>query len=40
MSNITEHQEIHIWNNVWDTIGPYSMKTRFVSGSSQDRRHC
>jgi hypothetical protein len=28
--DITEHQEMHIWNTVWDTIGPYSMKTRFI----------
>jgi hypothetical protein len=37
VSDITEHQEMHIWNTVWDTIGPYSMQTMLVSGSSQDR---
>jgi hypothetical protein len=40
MLDITEHQEMHIWNIIWDTIGPYSMKTILVSGSGQDHRHC
>jgi hypothetical protein len=40
MLDITEHQEMHIWNIIWDTIGPYSMQTRLVSGFDQDCHHC
>jgi hypothetical protein len=36
---ITEYQEMHIWNTIWDTIGTHSMKTRFSSGSNQNYSH-
>jgi hypothetical protein len=38
--DITEYQEMHIWNTVLDTIGPHSMKTGFASGSNKDHSHC
>jgi hypothetical protein len=38
--DITEYQEMHIWNTVWDTIGPHSMQTRLASGSGKYRSHC
>jgi hypothetical protein len=34
--DITEYQEMNIWDNVWDTIGPHSMQTRITSGSDID----
>jgi hypothetical protein len=37
--DITENKEMHIWNTVWDTIGPYSMKTRDIAQSSKGRCH-
>jgi hypothetical protein len=38
--DITEYQEMYIWNTIWDTIGTHSMQTRFASGSGQNRSHC
>jgi hypothetical protein len=40
MLDITEHQEMHIWNTVWDIIGPYNMKIRFIGRSDKDCSHC
>jgi hypothetical protein len=37
---IIEYQEMHIWNTVWDTIGPHIMQTRLTSGSGKDCSHC
>jgi hypothetical protein len=39
MLDITEYQEMHIWNTIQDTIGTHSMQTGFASGSSQNRSH-
>jgi hypothetical protein len=40
VSDIAEHKEMHIWNTIWDTIGPYSMKTRFTCISRKDCNNC
>jgi hypothetical protein len=34
--DIIKHQEVHLWNTIWDTIGPYSMQARFSIRSCQD----
>jgi hypothetical protein len=36
VSDITKYQEFHLWDTFWDTIGPYSVKTRLCSRSYQD----
>jgi hypothetical protein len=38
--DITEYQEMHIWNTIWDTIGPHSMQTMVTSGFNKDHIHC
>jgi hypothetical protein len=38
--DITEYQEMNIWNTIWDTIGTHSMQIGFSSGSDQNRNHC
>jgi hypothetical protein len=37
--DITEYQEINIWNTIWDTIGTHSMKRGFINGSGQNCSH-
>jgi hypothetical protein len=40
VSDIIKYQEVHLWDTFWDTIGPYSVKTRLASRTCQDCNDC